>query len=85
MVLCGSSARRSRNDSLNSHALAATESSALRQFNQILGEGVKQTLFQGITESFIASAQFNDLLAPIQQTSVRPPNNFDVLSAPLAR
>jgi hypothetical protein len=47
---------------------AATESQAMFLFRQTLGDGVKETLFRGITESFIASAQFADLLAPIQQT-----------------
>jgi hypothetical protein len=47
---------------------AATSSQAHAAFLQSLGQGVKDVIFQGITESFIASAQFNDLLAPIQQT-----------------
>ena len=47
---------------------AATQSDAIRLFNQSIGEGTKELLFKGITEAFIASAQFNDLLAPIQQT-----------------
>jgi hypothetical protein len=47
---------------------AATASQANRAFLQSLGDGVKEKIFQGITESFIASAQFTDLLAPIQQT-----------------
>jgi hypothetical protein len=32
-----------------------------------MGAGVKEIIFKGITEAFLASAQFNDLLAPIQQ------------------
>jgi hypothetical protein len=47
---------------------AATESQAMVAFRQTLSDGIKETLFRGITESFIASAQFTDLLAPIQQT-----------------
>jgi hypothetical protein len=47
---------------------AASESQAQAIFLQSLGEGTKDIIFQGITEAFIASAQFSDLLAPIQQT-----------------
>ena len=47
---------------------AATSSQALQAFQQTLGVGIKDKIFAGITESFIASAQFTDLLAPIQQT-----------------
>jgi hypothetical protein len=47
---------------------AANSSQAQQAFMQTLGEGTKQIIFQGITEAFIASAQFTDLLAPIQQT-----------------
>jgi hypothetical protein len=47
---------------------ATSESSALAAFNKNLGEGVKDVIFQGITTAFIQSAQFNDLLAPIQKT-----------------
>ncbi len=35
---------------------------------QSLGDGTKEIIFKGITEAFLASAQYNDLLAPIQQT-----------------
>jgi hypothetical protein len=47
---------------------AATASSAYTTFLQGLGAGTKDLIFQGITEAFIASAQFTDLLAPIQKT-----------------
>jgi len=46
---------------------AASTSQALASFNQSIGEGAKQILFQGITEAFIASANFTDLMAPIQK------------------
>ena len=36
-------------------------------FPKTLGDGVKTLIFEGITSAFIASAQFNDLLAPIQK------------------
>jgi hypothetical protein len=47
---------------------AATESDAKVAFLNNLGQGAKDLIFKGITDAFIASAQFNDLLAPIQQT-----------------
>jgi len=47
---------------------AATDSDASRAFLDTLHEGVREKILSGITESFIASAQFTDLLAPIQQT-----------------
>ncbi len=47
---------------------AATQSDAKAAFMQSLGDGTKEIIFKGITEAFLASAQFNDLLAPIQQT-----------------
>lgn len=46
---------------------AASESTALLNFQHTIGDGVKQMLFQGITESFMASANFTDLLAPVQK------------------
>jgi|GEM_PF-6214411 len=46
---------------------AATGSQANTAFLKSLGEGAKEIIFQGITEAFIASAQFTDLLAPIQR------------------
>jgi hypothetical protein len=46
---------------------AGTQSSALRAFHKTIGDGVKDLIFKGATEAFLASAQFNDLLAPIQQ------------------
>src|SRR5258705_988006 len=47
---------------------AASQSTAQAAFLQTLGQGTKDIIFQGITEAFLSSAQFNDLLAPIQQT-----------------
>jgi len=47
---------------------AATASDAQAAFLESLGQGVKEKIFNGIVESFVASAQFSDLLAPIQQT-----------------
>jgi hypothetical protein len=47
---------------------AATESEAQTKFIETLGSGVKDVIFQGITSAFIASAQFGELLAPIQKT-----------------
>ena len=47
---------------------AATESDAQIAFLDNLGKGIKDEIFSGIVESFTASAQFADLLAPIQQT-----------------
>jgi hypothetical protein len=46
---------------------AATESDANKAFLESLGAGVKDSIFNGIVQSFVASAQFGDLLAPIQQ------------------
>jgi hypothetical protein len=46
---------------------AVSESQAQMNFLQSIGEGAKQILFQGITEAFIASANFTDLMAPIQK------------------
>jgi hypothetical protein len=46
---------------------AATDSDARLAFMNSLGTGIKDVVFQGLTEAFIASAQFNDLLAPIQK------------------
>lgn len=46
---------------------AATESDANKAFLENLGAGVKEKVFGGIVESFVASAQFGDLLAPIQK------------------
>lgn len=46
---------------------AATESDARLAFMNSLGTGIKDRVFQGLTEAFIASAEFTDLLAPIQQ------------------
>jgi hypothetical protein len=47
---------------------AATQSDAKRAFMQTLGEGTREVVFKGITDAFIASAQFSDLLKPIQDT-----------------
>jgi len=47
---------------------AATASDAHAVFLNSLSTGVKDMIFKGITQAFIASAQFSDLLAPIQQT-----------------
>jgi len=47
---------------------AATESDAKMAFLNSLSTGIKDMIFQGITSAFIASAQFTDLLAPIQKT-----------------
>lgn len=46
---------------------AATASQAYSAFQQNLGTGIKDKIFSGITEAFVASAQFTDLLAPIQK------------------
>jgi hypothetical protein len=46
---------------------ASSSSNAVRAFHQVLGDGTREIVFKGITEAVIASAQFNDLLAPIQQ------------------
>jgi hypothetical protein len=46
---------------------AATESIAIRNFQKTVGAGIQQTVFEGLTQAFIASAQFNDLMAPVQQ------------------
>jgi hypothetical protein len=45
---------------------AATESDGRLAFLQSLNEGIRDTVFNGLSEAFIASAQFSDLLAPIQ-------------------
>ena len=45
----------------------ATESDAKLAFLNNLNTGIKDSVFDGLTQAFIASAQFNDLLAPIQQ------------------
>jgi hypothetical protein len=50
---------------------SATQSDAKRAFMQTLGEGTRDVVFKGITDAFIASAQFNDLLKPIQDTISR--------------
>jgi hypothetical protein len=47
---------------------SATQSDAKRAFMQTLGEGTREVVFKGITDAFIASAQFSDLLKPIQDT-----------------
>ena len=46
---------------------AASESQARFNFLKTLGDGTKDMLFKGITDAFIQSAQYNDLLAPAQQ------------------
>lgn len=46
---------------------ALDESGAVTAFNQVLNTGIKDAVFGGITESFLATAQFSDLLAPLQQ------------------
>jgi hypothetical protein len=46
---------------------ATSESDAIKAFTESLGAGVKDAIFNGIIQSFVASAQFGDLLAPIQQ------------------
>jgi hypothetical protein len=50
---------------------SATQSDAKRAFMQTLGDGTREVVFKGITDAFIASAQFNDLLKPIQDTISR--------------
>ena len=47
---------------------AATQSEARLNFINGLGAGIKDVVFNGLTEAFIASAQFNELLAPLQAT-----------------
>jgi len=46
---------------------AVTASDANAAFLKNIGEGVRDKIFSGISQAFIASAQFSDLLAPIQQ------------------
>jgi hypothetical protein len=47
---------------------AATESEARSSFLNTLHAGIKDVVFEGLTEAFIASTEFSNLLAPIQQT-----------------
>lgn len=46
---------------------AATQSDAQNAFLNALGEGTRDIIFKGITNAFLQSAQFNTLLAPVQQ------------------
>ena len=46
---------------------AVAESQAQFNFFKALGDGTKQVIFQGISDAFIASTQFSDLLAPVQK------------------
>jgi len=46
---------------------AATESDARLAFLNSLNTGIKDTVFKGLADAFVASAQFGDLLSPIQQ------------------
>lgn len=47
---------------------AANESQAKAAFLASFGQGIRETVFGGLQQAFLASAQFDTLLAPIQQT-----------------
>lgn len=46
---------------------AATEDDAVLQFHTAMNQGIYQAVSSGIVEALIATAQFNDLLAPLQK------------------